>query len=79
VFWRGFLRSRKTRGLGGMRLVTSDEHAGLVAALRRAFQRVTINDDHPTTGLVRRSASQTSCRPTTEVRTWGANELLGWV
>lgn len=38
VFWRGFLRSLKTRGLGGVRLVISDQHAGLVAALRRAFQ-----------------------------------------
>lgn len=38
VFWRGFLRSLKTRGLTGMRLVISDQHAGLVAALRRSFQ-----------------------------------------
>ena len=40
VFWRGFLRSLKTRGLHGVRLVISDQHAGLVAALRRSFQRV---------------------------------------
>jgi transposase-like protein len=38
VFWRGFLRSLKARGLGGVRLVISDQHAGLVAALRRTFQ-----------------------------------------
>jgi transposase-like protein len=38
VFWRGFLRSLKTRGLSGVRLVISDQHAGLVAALTRAFQ-----------------------------------------
>jgi transposase-like protein len=38
VFWRGFLTSLKQRGLGGVRLVISDQHAGLVAALRRAFQ-----------------------------------------
>lgn len=38
VFWRGFLRSLKTRGLGGVRLVISDQHAGLVAALKRSFQ-----------------------------------------
>lgn len=38
VFWRDFLRSLKTRGLGGVRLVISDQHAGLVAALRRSFQ-----------------------------------------
>jgi putative transposase len=38
VFWRSFLRSLKGRGLGGVRLVISDQHAGLVAALRRVFQ-----------------------------------------
>jgi putative transposase len=38
AFWRGFLRSLKARGLAGVRLVISDQHAGLVAALRRAFQ-----------------------------------------
>jgi putative transposase len=38
VFWRGFLRSLRQRGLGGVRLVISDAHAGLVAALKRAFQ-----------------------------------------
>ena len=38
VFWRGFLRSLRQRGLSGVRLVISDQHAGLVAALRRAFQ-----------------------------------------
>jgi transposase-like protein len=38
VFWRGFLRSLKSRGLGGVRLVISDAHAGLVAALGRVFQ-----------------------------------------
>jgi putative transposase len=38
VFWRGFLTSLKQRGLGGVRLVISDQHSGLVAALRRSFQ-----------------------------------------
>ena len=38
VFWRGFLRSLKNRGLGGVQLVISDQHAGLVAAIRRCFQ-----------------------------------------
>jgi putative transposase len=38
VFWRGFLRSLRSRGLGGVRLVISDQHAGLVAALRRVLQ-----------------------------------------
>ena len=38
VFWRGFLRSLRSRGLAGVRLVISDQHAGLVAALKRSFQ-----------------------------------------
>ncbi|MEU2006973.1 IS256 family transposase [Rhodococcus sp. NPDC019627] len=38
VFWRGFLAALKKRGLSGVRLVISDQHAGLVAALRRSFQ-----------------------------------------
>jgi putative transposase len=40
VFWRGFLRTLKQRGLSGARLVISDQHAGLVAALGRVFQGV---------------------------------------
>ena len=35
VFWRAFLTGLKKRGLTGVRLVISDQHAGLVAALRR--------------------------------------------
>jgi putative transposase len=38
AFWRGFLRSLKARGLGGVQPVISDQYAGLVAALRRSFQ-----------------------------------------
>jgi transposase-like protein len=38
VFWRAFLQGLKKRGLGGVKLVISDQHYGLVAALRRAFQ-----------------------------------------
>jgi putative transposase len=40
VFWRAFLTGLKKRGLGGVRLVISDQHAGLVAALRRGLQGV---------------------------------------
>ena len=40
VFWRGFLTELKKRGLGGVQLVISDQHAGLVAALKRSFQGV---------------------------------------
>ena len=38
VFWRGFLRSLRTRGLAGVKLVISDQHAGLVGAIGRCFQ-----------------------------------------
>jgi putative transposase len=38
TFWTGFLRSLKTRGLSGVRLVISDAHAGLTAAVRRTMQ-----------------------------------------
>ena len=38
TFWRSFLLSLKQRGLTGVRLVISDQHSGLVAALRRSFQ-----------------------------------------
>jgi putative transposase len=40
VFWRTFLTALKKRGLSGVRLVISDQHAGLVAALCRGFQGV---------------------------------------
>jgi putative transposase len=38
VFWREFLRRLRARGLDGVLLVISDQHAGLVAAIRRCFQ-----------------------------------------
>jgi len=38
TFWTRFLRSLKDRGLGGVRLVISDAHEGLKAAIRRCFQ-----------------------------------------
>jgi len=41
TFWRAFLTDLKSRGLSGVRLVISDQHAGLVAALRRCLQGVT--------------------------------------
>jgi putative transposase len=37
TFWRKFLTDLKDRGLSGVRLVVSDQHAGLVKALRRCF------------------------------------------
>lgn len=38
AFWRAFLSGLRGRGLSGVRLVVSDQHAGLVAALRRCLQ-----------------------------------------
>jgi putative transposase len=40
VFWKGFMTSLKQRGLSGVKLVISDQHSGLVAALSKAFQGV---------------------------------------
>ena len=38
VFWTQFLRSLKDRGLDGVKLVISDAHSGLKAAIGRVFQ-----------------------------------------
>ncbi|HGG56462.1 MAG TPA: IS256 family transposase [Nannocystis exedens] len=38
TFWTEFLRSLKDRNLTGVRLVISDAHSGLKAAIRRVFQ-----------------------------------------
>jgi putative transposase len=37
VHWRAFLESLKARSLGGMQLITSDDHAGLKAARQAVF------------------------------------------
>lgn len=37
TFWRKFLTDLKDRGLSGVQLVISDQHAGLVKALNRCF------------------------------------------
>lgn len=37
TFWTRFLRSLRDRGLSGVRLVISDAHAGLKAAIRKCF------------------------------------------
>ena len=38
VFWTAFLRSLRDRGLAGVKLVISDGHSGLKAAISRVFQ-----------------------------------------
>ncbi len=37
TFWTEFLRSLNGRGLDGVKLVISDAHIGLKAAIRRVF------------------------------------------
>ena len=41
--WAAFLGGLRERGLAGVRLVVSDSHAGLVAAVSRLFQGVSVN------------------------------------
>jgi hypothetical protein len=38
TFWTEFLRALRARGLGGVRLVISDAHTGLKAAIARVFE-----------------------------------------
>ena len=58
AFWRSFLRSLVTRGLGGVQLVVSDAHAGLKAAiggvLSCPWQRCTVHFLRETLGHVRK-------------------------
>jgi hypothetical protein len=37
AFWKEFLRSLRERGLSGVRLVVTDQHSGLVAAVRKVM------------------------------------------
>jgi putative transposase len=57
VFWTGFLRSLRARGLAGVQLVTSDAHTGLKAAigsvlLGAAWQRCRIHATRNLTAAV---------------------------
>ncbi|GAA3491738.1 hypothetical protein GCM10018987_58210 [Streptomyces cremeus] len=40
AFWKEFLRSLRERGLSGVRLVVTDQHSGLVAAVRKVMLSV---------------------------------------
>ena len=44
TFWSTFLKSLTRRGLRGVKLVVSDAHEGLKAAIRRALRRSIIGD-----------------------------------
>jgi putative transposase len=37
MFWTAFLRSLRDRGLGGVKLVISDAHAGMKASVARVL------------------------------------------
>ncbi|BCH34969.1 hypothetical protein MesoLjLc_68990 [Mesorhizobium sp. L-8-10] len=57
--WRDFLDAQKARGLRGVELVVSDDHAGLVAAIGNAAT-CTSSGAHSIT--CRRSTATTACR-----------------
>lgn len=51
AFWAEFMRSLRARGLSGVKLVISDAHTGLIAAIRKvmvgaAFQRWADSSDN---------------------------------
>lgn len=64
--WRAFLEGLRARGLSGVRLVVSDAHAGLVAAVREVFcgcswQRCVTHLQRDLRGHVRTRAGKAAC------------------
>jgi transposase-like protein len=62
TFWTEFLRSLRARGLGGVRLVISDAHTGLKAAIARVFEATW---QRCRVGLLKKSAGPDSLSMTT--------------
>jgi putative transposase len=63
AFWLAFLRDLAARGLSGVKLVTSDAHAGLKAAIGSvlqgaAWQRCRVHFMRDALGLVKKNAQQ---------------------
>jgi transposase-like protein len=63
AFWLAFLRSLVARGLGGVKLVVSDAHGGLKAAIAAvlqgaAWQRCRVHFIRDVLGVVRKDAQQ---------------------
>ena len=63
AFWLAFLRGLVARGLGGVKLVVSDAHAGLKAAIAAvlqdaAWQRCRVHFIRDVLGVVRKDAQQ---------------------
>jgi transposase-like protein len=59
--WQEVFASLKARGLAGVRLVTSDHHAGIIKAVKKHFQgarwqRCQVHFQRNACGLVPRSA-----------------------
>ncbi len=64
--WKAFLEGLRARGLSGVRLVVSDAHAGLVAAVREVFcgcswQRCVTHLQRDLQGHVRTRAGKAAC------------------
>ena len=69
TFWTEFLRSLRVRGLGGVRLVISDAHTGLKAAIARVFEatwqrcRVQLDAQRPGPCLAWSAYCRRRCHP----------------
>ncbi len=59
-YWTEFLRSLRARGLGGVRLVISDAHTGLKAAIARVFEATWQRVGRPTVHWMRNALAHVS-------------------
>lgn len=79
--WRGFLEGLRARGLSGVRLVVSDAHAGLVAAVREVFcgcswQRCVTHLQRDLQVRVRTRAGKAACAELVRLATTQADAAL---
>ena len=79
--WRAFLEGLRARGLSGVRLVVSDAHAGLVAAVREVFcgcswQRCVTHLQRDLQGRVRTWAGKAACAVLVRLATTQADATL---
>ena len=79
--WRAFLEGLRARGLSGVRLVVSDAHAGLVAAVREVFcgcswQRCVTHLQRDLQGRVRTRAGKAACAELVRLATTQADATL---
>ncbi|MFD8719095.1 transposase [Streptomyces sp. NPDC059629] len=63
AFWKEFLRSLRERGLSGVRLVVTDQHAGRIAAVRKvmlgaAWQRCRLHFLRNSFGVIDRDSDE---------------------